>query len=1648
MSGLAYGSMTISKVEDGVGVESVTNYYLATSAFSGVTRDTSGWTTKIQTMDATNQYLWSYEIVHGTDGSVINRTTPVIIGRYGQDGSVGATGPQGPAGEQGEPGNGISSVVSYYKTTNSATAPTSGWTTTSSNPTASLPYLWFYQSVNYTNGNHVDTNPAIIAMYERTITKVETWYYLSTTNTGQTGGSWGKTVPAYVSGRYYWTKVRYYYTDNTGANNLYFESDPVLDNGINTAIVQSAEATQTAIDANNIAQAVNQHFWYDTNGAHVSVQTKTDYDSSPSGANSLSNAYGIQLRDGSTTLAQFAPSGVSIGDTAKNHSTYNANGAYWYRPNEQTAFMKIEDGVLTDVDGYNYWDMPNGTVRWGNANNYVSFDGDNLSIQAQSMSFKPTGSQTYKDVETAINDATTEAMDNLQIGGRNLLYDTNAPTFNPTDGLGNRYWSDIGTFLNNAEGTYWGEISDSPVPGVKYGAICVCTATGGKHHLVAFYSQYDRVRVITGETYTMSFWAKTDTAGAKVAFGISSNSNWEKITDSPTGDHIFSISAVNTWEKFTLTFKYTGTATNTYGDEVVPNNIFYMGSEYNVVGTVWLCGFKLELGNQDTDWVDYDWKRTQNSGRNLFYNTNTIDLTSNATKPNINGYYNDGLTHYGNVEYQVASLCTTIPSTHGLMTTCITNTTNPMFRFGTSTTDGRYIPRAKGLYGLQPGGTYTLSADVSAKLYSGFTAQSEAMLIARLYIDNDGNDPQLAVTPDNYYLVMPDGSRAMFAQDTTWRVYMVKPWLKWQPGEYGEMKTGHCTFTFTLPKNANRFYLIVRANGTNSGYHLEGDYLDLQNIKLEEGDYGTSWTPAPEDIDKDMSYIQNVAEITNTISTSNAFYVDGGWIYNYLAYTDVDCEINDQTFVNAIEDSFMDGQYIFMCGQTWMLLRDGLDTISPNLLMESYIRCYTSIASGESLDVSKYSTEGIVTYTRNATTNKGFLISNYSAMKPNTTYTIRFLLQKKSGSASNITTFYIHASDPSNINDSVLYVDGVQYGSAINTSYSINFGSDSHEIVVNFTTNSSIATGTYPGMILQLNKSVSNSYSVTLSQLKLERNTYATDWSAPPTILNPNANLADYGITLKATPTALDNIIIAAWKTENLRGETYELKQQLAQLVQRASQMQNDFYNVSINTAYQVESGFQQANAAISGLNTGINQTAQGLETLSGVVSQLGVGMDNIQGAMPQLQSICKDVFADADGLHVFGFDPEVDTTTNKAIYLTAAEVNIKPDRISFRRGMASNAVAWVGDKNDGSGNYKLYIQEAEVRENVRIGDLGFVPRSNGNMCLKFIGGDDALGWIVNKSTFAGSTNPGECYFHGYDAEGNAKDINGYVYWDNKRVIIPKGYAGVNPNKIAPYNTTIYVIYRISNSTFYNAWLEGSTWYGMSYAASGAPSAKATFTWADSTDIVIGYYVEPSDEGAITECVLYSPVKSYSQITAGTANPNLLRGTHNISSIGTSSAWSSGTWRSAGAGASSGTRTIVTTSGQNIVPKGVQFDVTNTSNDNYGNALMIGQNSVPVEKGKTYTISCYAKGKGRLFMGYGISVFGPIDNSGKINIDTNTYRRFSATFTAQTDNTAYVNDNGTNIFFGASGAGTSLTICTMKLEEGTVATDWCPSEYD
>lgn len=157
MAQVSYGTITITDTTD---IDSIKNWYLATSASSGVTKETSGWTSTIQQMTTDKQYLWNYEQILGTGGVEISSTQPVIIGRYGKDGTNGTNGADG---------NSITSIDEYYQITNSTSNPGSnGWSkNTLVVPTSTNKYLWNYQVINYskTSAEGSYTDARIIGVY-------------------------------------------------------------------------------------------------------------------------------------------------------------------------------------------------------------------------------------------------------------------------------------------------------------------------------------------------------------------------------------------------------------------------------------------------------------------------------------------------------------------------------------------------------------------------------------------------------------------------------------------------------------------------------------------------------------------------------------------------------------------------------------------------------------------------------------------------------------------------------------------------------------------------------------------------------------------------------------------------------------------------------------------------------------------------------------------------------------------------------------------------------------------------------------------------------------------------------------------------------------------------------------------------------------------------------------------------------------------------------------------------------------------------------------------------------------------------------------------------------------------------------------------
>jgi len=143
-------------------------------------------------------------------------------------------------------------------------------------------------------------------------------YYLSTSSTTQTGGSWSTTQPAWSSGKYIWTRSKITWTDDTTTY-----TDPVLAKAINGANETSSAASSTATAAQTAANAAS---------------AKADaLDLILNGANKQAEIFNRLTNNG-------AIEGLFMHD-----GQLYVNASY------------LQTGLITDSSGLVYWDLDTGT---------------------------------------------------------------------------------------------------------------------------------------------------------------------------------------------------------------------------------------------------------------------------------------------------------------------------------------------------------------------------------------------------------------------------------------------------------------------------------------------------------------------------------------------------------------------------------------------------------------------------------------------------------------------------------------------------------------------------------------------------------------------------------------------------------------------------------------------------------------------------------------------------------------------------------------------------------------------------------------------------------------------------------------------------------------------------------------------------------------------------------------------------------------------------------------------------------------------------------------------------------------------------------------------------------------------------------------
>lgn len=212
-----FADYTWSKIKgeagkDGKGVQSVdVLYYLSSSSTS---LSGGSWSTNSPTW-VDGKYIWSKTKVVYTDGSSIE-TNPACI--------------TGGKGSTGDNGRGVSSIVEeYYLSTSSNSLVGGSWSTTP--PTwENGKYIWTRSVITYTDSASTTTDPICVTGGKGAtgigVKSISGQYYLSTSYSTTTGGSWSTTVPAWKDGKYIWTRSIITYTDNS-----YTETNPVCVTG-------------------------------------------------------------------------------------------------------------------------------------------------------------------------------------------------------------------------------------------------------------------------------------------------------------------------------------------------------------------------------------------------------------------------------------------------------------------------------------------------------------------------------------------------------------------------------------------------------------------------------------------------------------------------------------------------------------------------------------------------------------------------------------------------------------------------------------------------------------------------------------------------------------------------------------------------------------------------------------------------------------------------------------------------------------------------------------------------------------------------------------------------------------------------------------------------------------------------------------------------------------------------------------------------------------------------------------------------------------------------------------------------------------------------------------------------------------------------
>ena len=527
MSQVSYGTITITDTND---IESIAiEYNKNQSNQNPPSEGDSNWSTNRPTWQQ-GYYIWQRTRIHksGTATTADIIGTPVCV--------TGSTGEQGQPGQQGQPG-----------------------------------------------------------AAGRSLTGVETKYCIYSTGTPSDNYSgWQDTIPEYNSSTpNYWVKVTNTYSEAPTTEVVKYK-----DTGITNAMAKAADAQSRAAtaetnasDALSLSQATQQHFWFNSvktgnieAGAYITDVVIDSFKPNKSGNYLLAGSNGIELGNGTHPYMQLTASELNFFHPNSNNidAQLSSNGLIVKSGGIEAGTVGQNGGIYLSTK--NYGTTHNNqtiTINDHEATNWRQIIGTKFGVDSDGVLYASGANIQGKiTVTSGSNVYTTDNVNPLEIGGRNLLLDSKSM----------ESWS-YGTDASLNSVDDFGEAVLIPIENNTWNAIISTRPTLNSS-------------ILNGNSMILSF-EYTLSEDCTIAIGVDGSSEEPNTSSSITKTKYitkyYNLNTATAWNKFSAIMPTTIEELTLGSGEV--NSFSISIANYLKANTIMkIRKVQLEYGNTATDW--------------------------------------------------------------------------------------------------------------------------------------------------------------------------------------------------------------------------------------------------------------------------------------------------------------------------------------------------------------------------------------------------------------------------------------------------------------------------------------------------------------------------------------------------------------------------------------------------------------------------------------------------------------------------------------------------------------------------------------------------------------------------------------------------------------------------------------------------------------------------------------------------------------------------------------------------------------------------------------------------------------------------------------------------------------------------------------